>query len=150
MQLDLRLGAGRSSGSGVGVSLCFAGVSWDELGLGVLVVFLCCAVDTCSSRRLGFWKQTDHHSVFLTVVLSQTVGLGALLAFVVGPMVAKNGSKVTVLRPGKFRLGGLAVFLQELVDRQGWLLQDQAALVVGTRIHQAVMILFCEAIYLCG
>lgn len=104
MRLSLRLSVGWTPGSGVGVSVWFTLLRGTDVGLGVLVGFLHCAVvggSSCSSsRQRGFGKQTGNFpSGLLTVVLHQTVALGALFALVVGAVVARDGGQVAVLWP---------------------------------------------------
>lgn len=88
-------------------------------------------------------------------MLQQTVALGALLALVVGGVVARDGGKVAVLRPrgwrqrmeGELGLAALAALLQQLVDGQGRLF-DQPALVVLSWIHKGALALFYQRVEL--
>lgn len=149
-------------GSGVGVSVWFALLRRTDVGLVLLVGLLHSAVvvvgggGSCSSSQRGFGKQTDN-SGFLAVVLHQTVALQGLFALVVETVVARDGGQVTVLRPdsggqrmeGEFRLTGLDVLLQKLVDGEGGLFNQQPALVARSWIHEAGLTLFYQGVQLC-
>ena len=166
----LRLGLGlrvegRTPGPGVGVSLWFTVLWGADVRLGVLAALLHGAVggssssSSCGSCLQGFREQAGYFAPgFLTVVLQQTIILGALLALVVGSVVARYGGQVAVLGPHSWRqrveaelgLHSLAVLLQELVDGQGGLFDQHPTLVAQSWIHKAALTLLYQGVELWG
>lgn len=144
-------------GSGVGVPLRLAVLRRTDVGLGVLISLLHCAVgrSTRSCCQLGFRMQPNNvWSGFLAVVLLQAVALGALFVLAVGTVEARDVGQVGVLGPHSRRkrlevelgLAALAAFLQELVDGQVGLFNQQSALIVQSWICKAALTLLYQCV----